>query len=307
MDVSSDRKDIPEYFTKCYGIGSKKANRWNLLQVDSFKKTIDKFPEEFIADWHILYGWTYYEDWLKKIPRKECEESLKILKETLYNIDPQFEVELHGSYRRGVPECGDMDFLFYKPGCDDVDEICKTIEKVALALYNNGYVDCVLQLTPDIFKIFEPNIKEPYITAMIIREDLLQLKVSKPTKKLFLCTRLLAPSCNETVIHNLKLEDLYMSKSNQLNSYPCKRMDFFICKWSEIGSSRIHFTGPSEYNRWISLVAIKKGMKLTQHGLFKDGLLLESFDEEKIFKLVDVDYVEPKLRNVCNVTKKQRK
>ncbi|KAK5781046.1 hypothetical protein RI543_001434 [Arxiozyma heterogenica] len=67
----------------------------------------------------------------------------------------------------------------------------------------------------------------------------------------------------------------------------CRRLDFFSCRWSELGAARLQWTGSAEFNRWIRLEAIKKGYKLTQHGLFYRGKMIESFDEERIFKLTN--------------------
>lgn len=41
-----------------------------------------------------------------------------------------------------------------------------------------------------------------------------------------------------------------------------------------------------------------KGFKLTQHGLFRNNILLESFNERRIFELLNLKYAEPEHRNI---------
>ncbi|CAI4927156.1 CRE_HP_G0020910.mRNA.1.CDS.1 [Saccharomyces cerevisiae] len=54
----------------------------------------------------------------------------------------------------------------------------------------------------------------------------------------------------------------------------------------------------SIYNRWIRILAKQKGFKLTQHGLFRNNILLESFNERRIFELLNLKYAELEHRNI---------
>ena len=78
--------------------------------------------------------------------------------------------------------------------------------------------------------------------------------------------------------------------------------------WEELGAALIYFTGNDYFNRSIRYLAGKKGMRLNQHGLFKDvmrgpgrtkvteGELLEGHSERKIFELLGVTYRPPEHR-----------
>lgn len=89
-----------------------------------------------------------------------------------------------------------------------------------------------------------------------------------------------------------------------------RRIDFLFVPWSELGAALIYFTGNDIFNRSIRFLAGKKGMRLNQHGLFKDvmrgrgrqrmtdGTLIESHDEKRIFDILGVPYRSPEERNV---------
>lgn len=112
LNDSVGLEDKLKYFKNCYGIGSEIAKRWNLLNFESFCVAAKKDPEEFVSDWTILFGWSYYDDWLCKMSRNECFTHLKKVQKALRGIDPECQVELQGSYNRGYSKCGDIDLLF---------------------------------------------------------------------------------------------------------------------------------------------------------------------------------------------------
>lgn len=89
-----------------------------------------------------------------------------------------------------------------------------------------------------------------------------------------------------------------------------RRIDFLLVPYDEIGAALIYFTGNDIFNRSIRLLASKKGMRLNQHGLWRDiicrqkreklneGALVESKSEKKIFKVLGVPWRPPEHR-IC--------
>ena len=89
-----------------------------------------------------------------------------------------------------------------------------------------------------------------------------------------------------------------------------RRIDFLLVPWEELGAALIYFTGNDIFNRSIRLLASKKGMRLNQHGLWRDvvrgtnrervtqGSLVESKCEKKIFELLGVPWRPPEHR-IC--------
>ena len=89
-----------------------------------------------------------------------------------------------------------------------------------------------------------------------------------------------------------------------------RRIDFLLVPWTEMGAALIYFTGNDIFNRSIRLLASKKGMRLNQHGLWRDvlrgqsrerithGSLVESKSERRIFDILEVPYRPPEHR-IC--------
>lgn len=74
--------------------------------------------------------------------------------------------------------------------------------------------------------------------------------------------------------------------------------DVRVVPEEQFGSALMYFTGSKEHNIKMREIAIKKGFKLSEYGLFdrKTGKLIASKTEEEIYKKLGMDYIEPKLR-----------
>lgn len=62
------------------------------------------------------------------------------------------------------------------------------------------------------------------------------------------------------------------------------------------GSALMYFTGSKETNVELRRIAIAKGLKLSEYGVFRGDNLLAGRTEEDIFKTLGMDYIEPELR-----------
>lgn len=280
------------YFINCYGIGPSTIGSWNSLGIHTLNEAKNKFIDFFSSEWPVLFGWRYYEDWLTKIPRDECIDHLNIVKKELKKIDKDVVCEIQGSYARGKSNCGDIDFLFYKIGSDNMFELYSILTKLAINLFKSGYIKCFLHFTEEIYQDFEKSIDE--ILNQCNLSKINKKKMTSNKSKIFMGAKLPGQIPNDKAnlyqsikpSRYLKPEDKYMSYSVDSNDiqYPCRRIDFFSCKWSQIGAAKIHYIGPADFNRKLRIYASQKGMKLTQHGLFKNNQLIVSNDEEAIFK-----------------------
>lgn len=77
------------------------------------------------------------------------------------------------------------------------------------------------------------------------------------------------------------------------------RIDFISVPAESYASALLHFTGSSEFNQKLRTVAISKGLKLSEYGLFETvtGKKFETRTEKDIFSLLDLDFISPKLRS----------
>ncbi|KAJ3221910.1 hypothetical protein HK099_002978 [Clydaea vesicula] len=88
-----------------------------------------------------------------------------------------------------------------------------------------------------------------------------------------------------------------------------RRFDILVVPYYQLGASLLYFTGNTIFNRSMRLLARRKGMSLSQHGLFygvvrvknekvNKGTLIASRREIDIFNALGVPFVLPEERNV---------
>lgn len=64
------------------------------------------------------------------------------------------------------------------------------------------------------------------------------------------------------------------------------------------GAALNYFTGSKEHNVYLREVAIKKGYKLNEYGLFKGKKLVASRTEKELYHALGMDYIEPEMREM---------
>lgn len=62
-----------------------------------------------------------YDDLKQRIPRAECKSLYDVVSSEAKAIDPKLEIEIMGSYRRGSPDSGDVDFLITRDDSDGLN------------------------------------------------------------------------------------------------------------------------------------------------------------------------------------------
>ena len=74
--------------------------------------------------------------------------------------------------------------------------------------------------------------------------------------------------------------------------------DVRVLKPSSFGSALQYFTGNKDHNIKLRTIAIKKGLKLSEYGLFtkKGNSKVAGKTEEEVYKRLDLPYIEPELR-----------
>lgn len=303
-EIEISREQILTYFQNCYEVGPSTAKRWALLRMNSFKDVLIKSPQDFITGWPLLYGWKYYEEWSVPILRRETVIHFNKIRKCLSKIDKRCCVEIQGSYNRGKESSGDIDLLFYRENCDDIRITISILQELIIQLHREAYIKCILQLPSQLYEEFKDDLEQTLKKAVLklpkkshmVNKKLVQtfyLGVTLDRSEFKLTTRERETILQKSSCCKLKNVDSFMSGNDKsgIKNY-CRRLDFFSCRWSELGAARLQWTGSAEFNRWIRLEAIKKGYRLTQYGLFRSGKMTESFDEKRIFKLLDIPYID---------------
>ena len=75
------------------------------------------------------------------------------------------------------------------------------------------------------------------------------------------------------------------------------KVDFKVTTYQEWGAALLYFTGSGEFNMRMRAIAKSKGLKLNEYGLWRnENEIIESKDERKIFKALEMNYLEPNKR-----------
>ncbi len=89
------------------------------------------------------------------------------------------------------------------------------------------------------------------------------------------------------------------SKGNTKASVRTKEgfdMDIRVVSKKAYGSALQYFTGSKEHNIATRRIAMDKGLKLSEYGLFKGKKMIASETEEEIYKKLGIPWIEPELR-----------
>jgi DNA ligase (NAD+) len=126
-----------------YGIGPKKADelvRQGITTISELRKR----QTECLNDTQRI-GLAYYEDILKRIPRKEIETYEKVFASLLNKVQ-SMKFEVVGSYRRGAMDSGDIDVILTSKNSKDYrDFIDRLIEnKIIVEVLSRGSMKCLV-------------------------------------------------------------------------------------------------------------------------------------------------------------------
>ncbi|CAD5119044.1 DgyrCDS7693 [Dimorphilus gyrociliatus] len=94
------------------GIGPAAAQKFfkdGITSIEELRKNTDKLNKQQ------KIGLKYYEDFKKRIPRKEMIELQDISFKVIHKIDKEYEARVCGSFRRGASSSGDIDILLTHP------------------------------------------------------------------------------------------------------------------------------------------------------------------------------------------------
>jgi DNA polymerase (family 10) len=74
------------------------------------------------------------------------------------------------------------------------------------------------------------------------------------------------------------------------------QVDIRLFNENEFGAGLLYFTGDKGHNIWLRKIAIKKGYKLNEYGLFSGNKRVAGRTEQEIYKKLGVKYLEPEKR-----------
>ena len=101
----------------------------------------------------------------------------------------------------------------------------------------------------------------------------------------------------EVLVDNMT--DNYETKYMGFSKYKDKlvrRIDIRYVPYDSYYTALLYFTGSAELNKKMRQIAKTKDLKLSEYGLFKKNKKLEINSELDVFKILEITYIEPKLR-----------
>ncbi|MEK7197279.1 MAG: helix-hairpin-helix domain-containing protein, partial [Nitrospirota bacterium] len=98
------------------------------------------------------------------------------------------------------------------------------------------------------------------------------------------------PQVKEVLMHGLTKSSIVIKEGLQV--------DLRVVEDESYGAALAYFTGSKEHNIRLREMAVKKGLKINEYGIFreKDNKKLGGKDENDVYKVLGLQYVQPEMR-----------
>ncbi|KAK1150184.1 hypothetical protein N8T08_000086 [Aspergillus melleus] len=134
---------ILQLFLGVYGAGVSQASRW----VAQGYKSLEDLETKASLSQHQRVGVEHYHDFSQRIQRSEVKAHGEIVRQAVQKTDPEMQVIISGSYRRGAANSGDIDCLITKPGATSEQIRTMMMEDVIPQLFRRGFLQVSLAST----------------------------------------------------------------------------------------------------------------------------------------------------------------
>lgn len=259
--------------------------RQHALKYGAFQDTLSRYSKWLPKlNHHQLIGIKYFRDIAQKIPRAEIQRMERLLKVVAKRLDGgknKIIVQCCGSYRRGRPRSGDIDCLMTHRDLATAADV---------AAYNTEHRN-ILHLMVDALA----GEKCKGFLADHLTEG-------GDTKYMGVCR--LPPRLDR----NGRVVEEYTTY---------RRIDIRFVPYNSYGTALLYFTGSRDFNTQMRSIALKKGLTLSEYGLFrlikdpktnrwareksgtyKKGEHLPTPEEEDVFRILEMDYKTPRERDI---------
>ncbi|GKT98807.1 dna polymerase iv [Fusarium langsethiae] len=125
-----------QLFLGVYGVGNSQAQQWlaqGFRTLEDLKANAKLSPNQSL-------GIEHYEDLNTRIPRREVEALGTVVKKAAQYIDPEVELIIGGSYRRGAETSGDIDFIITKPNTESSADLRPFLDSLVQRLEAEGFL-----------------------------------------------------------------------------------------------------------------------------------------------------------------------
>ncbi|KAG6036363.1 hypothetical protein E4U40_001019 [Claviceps sp. LM458 group G5] len=286
-----------QLFLQIYSVGTHQAQQWlswGHRTLEDLKAKAKLTPAQRI-------GIDHFEDLNRRIPRHEVAALGAHVQEAAAKIDPSVELIIGGSYRRGSPTSGDIDFIVTKRGTRCVEELRPFFGELLRVLTEGGFLTA--SLASSFRRWSGPGTGGRGLDSKEKEEEKEVSSFSAERASLSLSSSSLGSGRK---FHGCCVLPRRGEGEGEGEGPPIwRRIDFLLVPETERGAALIYFTGNDIFNRSMRLLARRKGMRLNDKGLWGrgdtrvgDGMraggeLVEGRCERRIFEILGVQWREP--------------
>jgi len=256
-DTVDDNKKLIEELESIVGVGRSHALDLISQGVKSVEDLKKKIAKGKIeVNDKIALGVKYYGKFAGDIPRAEIDKIYKIFESIIKKLNTQYKLSDENKYIFEI--CGS--YRREKPTSGDIDVL---VSKLGTELDKSEEVNHLARFVEKLKKPIKSNDSKP-------------LLVDDMTDKNFTTK--------------------YMGFA-QYKTNPFRRIDIRFIPYDAYYPALLYFTGSAELNVKMRKIAKTMGLKLSEYGLTKtDGTRLPISSEHDFFKILKIEYLEPKFR-----------
>ncbi|KAL2423378.1 DNA polymerase lambda [Exophiala dermatitidis] len=130
-------------FMGIYHVGYPTASKW----IAEGHRTLEDLVAKVDLNRNQRIGIEHYDDFQQRIPRAEVAQHAAIVQKELQKADRGLRMIVGGSYRRGSPDCGDIDLIIFKKDADLKQIQTLMMETVIPRLTARGFLKVALATT----------------------------------------------------------------------------------------------------------------------------------------------------------------
>lgn len=257
VDAKKEKNDSINELEKIVGVGRAKALELYEKGITSIKQLKDKIKKKEIeVNDKVLLGLKYHGVYKMNIPRKEVDKYYKFMEYVISKLNQKYDLNDKNKY---------------------IFEICGSYRREKLV---SNDIDILISKKKTKTKTTN---SEKHLNRIInkLKSDMKRNK-GKPL--------LLDDMTNK------KITTKYMGFS-KLKENPVRRIDIRFVPYDSYYSAILYFTGSGDLNKKMRNIAKSKNYKLSEYGLFdENNKKFKIKSERQIFKLLDMEYLPPRLR-----------
>lgn len=256
-DTSNKEKKVIDELESIVGVGRATALELVRQGVKSVEDLKNKIAsKEIEVNEKIQLGVKYYGKFLGDIPRDEITKIYKLIEKVIIKMNKHYNLDDNNKYIFEI--CGS--YRREKPTSGDIDVL---VSKMGTNMNDSDEINHLDRLIKRLKKPITQNDNQP-------------LLIDDITDKFY--------------------ETKYMGFAKYKDN-PFRRIDIRYVAYDVFPSALLYFTGSAELNKKMRAIAKKMKLKLSEYGLTKeDGSKYLINSEYDVFKILKIEYLEPKLR-----------